>query len=120
MSTKNDNNQLDTKKRQLDVVMERAVEREFQSLPESVRDQFSNSIHAVASGCTPFLRINHLQLKKGLIAIELKINGSPGYRCVYTTKIEGKIHVVYAREKTANGTDKQLIETVTKRLKKLK
>jgi phage-related protein len=100
--------------------MDPAVLREFQKLPESIRDQFSTSIHAVAKGCMPLLRINHLQLKKGLIAVELKINGSPAYRCVYTTKIEGKIHVVYAREKTANGTDKQLIATVTKRLKNLK
>ena len=120
MSTKNDDNQSHNEGERLKLEMEPSVIREFKELPEEIQGQFSNSIHAICHGMPPLLKIKHLYLSKGLSAIELIINGSPGYRCVYTTKIKGKIHVVYAREKTATGTDKQLIDVVSKRLKKLK
>ncbi len=52
--------------------------------------------------------------------VELKINGSPAYRCVYVTKYMNAVIVLHSFEKTANGTDRQAMKVVTQRLKELK
>jgi phage-related protein len=51
--------------------------------------------------------------------IELKINGSPAFRCVYTMKIPGKVVVLHTFAKTTNGPDVKNVQLAKKRAKKL-
>jgi phage-related protein len=100
----------------LEVVIPRAVLQELKDLPEPVRNQFLVNLEMVRVGLDPDLSLEHLT-SVGQGVIELKINGRPAFRLVYTTKIPGKILVVAARAKTANGVDRKLIGTVKRRLK---
>ncbi|MCS3745809.1 phage-related protein [Xanthomonas arboricola] len=103
----------------LELVFVDSTLKDLKKLPKDKRTQIGNSLTAVQHGRAPFLQFAHLHLPKGMSAIELKINGSPGFRCVYTTKVAGKLHVVYVGKKTTDGTDRQLIELVIKRVRKL-
>lgn len=91
--------------------------KDLKALPQDKQDQIANALIAVQYDAQPDLAVSHLSLQGSLSAIELKIQGSPAYRCVYNTKDPGVIHVLYVGKKTANGTDRKLIETVTSRLK---
>lgn len=51
--------------------------------------------------------------------IELKVNGSPAYRCVYTMKQPGKVIVLHTFAKTTNGADVKNIALARKRAKAL-
>jgi phage-related protein len=106
-----------TKSKQLDVVISKPVKKELADLPEKIRDQFLVNILMLSSGVEPDLKLSHLSAV-GPGVIELKINGSPAYRLVYTTKFKGELVILAARAKTAEGTDRQLLETVTSRLKR--
>lgn len=86
-------------------------------LPEWVRDTFLFNFDLIAAGMAPVLKIDHLTAA-GSGVIELKINGSPAYRCMYHLKTPGKVVVLHAAVKTKNGQDNQLIETTRKRYKK--
>lgn len=88
----------------------------MKSLPEVVRDQFLMNLELLSVGLDLEIPIDHLsEIEPGVI--ELKINGSPAYRLVYSTKFTGKLVVLAARPKTTEGRDKKLIEAVTSRLK---
>lgn len=50
--------------------------------------------------------------------IELKINGSPAFRCVYIAKNDLVI-VLHSFKKTTNGVDRQAMKTVKQRYKYL-
>ena len=52
--------------------------------------------------------------------IELKINGSPAFRCVYIAKFENTVFVLHSFEKTTNEVDKKAMETLLDRYKELK
>ncbi|WP_354270804.1 type II toxin-antitoxin system RelE/ParE family toxin [Escherichia coli] len=52
--------------------------------------------------------------------MELKINGSHAYRCVYYTKSPGKVVVLRFFKKTTNGPARKDLEVVKQRLKNLK
>ncbi len=56
----------------------------------------------------------------GAGVIELKINGSPAFRCVYIAKFLNTVVVLHSFEKTTNGVDRQAMKTVEKRYKELK
>jgi phage-related protein len=80
--------------------------------------QFMVELDAIANGRETSLEIEHLtSVGKGVI--ELKINGRPAYRCVYTTKIPGKVVVLHAFKKTKNGPDGHNLDVVRQRLKGL-
>jgi len=96
-----------------------AVQRELDALPEHIRNQFIVSLEAIAIGMAPLLKFSHLSAA-GPGVIELKINGSPAYRCMYHLKTPGKVTVLHATAKTTNGTDMQLIKTTKRRLKSIK
>lgn len=96
-----------------------SAQNDLSDLPESIRDRFSVALTAVQHGLEPTIAFRHLHVSKGKSAIELKINGRPAYRVVYTTKRSGKVDVVYAGKKTAQGTDTAMMETVEKRLSNL-
>lgn len=94
-----------------------AVRREVADLPEVIRDQFLASLELVSHGSDPFLEVRALQGKEAKGILELKINGRPAYRLMYTLMFSGFVVVLAARIKTKNGTDQQLIEVAASRLK---
>lgn len=96
----------------------KAARREFDALPEEHRIAFMHSLNLVAYGLPPGLKIDHLE-SVGSGVIELKINGSPAYRCVYYNKVPGKVIVLHAAVKTTNGPDPKILKTAKKRLKAL-
>ncbi|MES1023655.1 type II toxin-antitoxin system RelE/ParE family toxin [Gloeocapsa sp. BRSZ] len=59
-----------------------AAEREYKALPKDVQQDFGTSLRAVQENKKPFLSITPLK-SIGAGVIELKINGSPAFRCVY-------------------------------------
>lgn len=93
-----------------------AAKREMGDPPEHIRDQLLFAVENVSWGLNPGLTVSHLvAVAPGVV--ELKINGRPAWRLVYTLKFEGEVHVLAVRKKTTNGPDKTLIEAVTSRLK---
>lgn len=91
------------------------VVKEFKGIPERHRNAFLRSLEAVCNGMDPFLKITHLESG----AIELKINGSPAFRCIYYTKLAGEVVVLHVTEKTTDGHDSQIANVVKKRIKML-
>ncbi len=96
-----------------------AAEREYKALPKEVQQEFGNSLRAVQDNKKPFLAITPLK-SIGAGVIELKINGSPAFRCVYIAKFFDTVFVLHSFEKTTNGVDKQAMKTLEKRYKELK
>nr|WP_180317244.1 type II toxin-antitoxin system RelE/ParE family toxin [Delftia acidovorans] len=70
----------------------------------------------LAVGLSPTIPITHL----GDGVIELKVNGSPAYRCVYTMKQPGKVVVLHTFAKTTNGPDVPNVRLAKQRAKKHK
>lgn len=96
-----------------------AAEREYQALPKDVKQEFGISLRAVQDNKKPFLPIKTLK-SIGSGVIELKINGSPAFRCVYIAKFMDTVVVLHSFEKTTNGVDRQAMQTLEKRYKELK
>jgi len=92
------------------------AEKEFGNFPGAIRDQFLIAMENISWGLDPSLMVSHLAaVGKGVM--EIKKNGSPAYRLVYSTKFADKLVVLVARPKTAQGQDKTLIETAALRLR---
>lgn len=96
-----------------------AAEREYKDFPKEIQQQFGTSLRAVQDDKKPFLPIQTLE-SIGAGVIELKINGSPAFRCVYIAKFLDTVVVLHSFEKTTNGVDRQSMKTVEKRYKELK
>lgn len=93
-------------------------EKEFKRLPEEEREAFKFSLSLVLKGKKPALEIDHLNtIGKGVV--ELKINGSPAYRCIYYAKHKDVIVVLGSFTKTTNGVDKKIIDTCKRRYKQM-
>lgn len=96
-----------------------AVVKELKAIPKQKRDKFLLDLSMMAKGLPPISKVTYLTgLGNGVF--ELKINGSPAWRCIYYTKISGKIVVVHVTDKTTNGRDSQIANVVEERLKALK
>jgi phage-related protein len=67
----------------------------------------------------PALAIKQLS-SVGAGAIELIINGSPAYRCIYIAKYANTIFVLHSFVKTTNRTDRHAMAVAENRLKELK
>lgn len=93
-----------------------AAEREYKKLPASIQDEFGKDLRKIQFGEKPITYLDGI----GAGVVELKINGSPAYRCVYVAKYMNTIVVLHSFEKTTNGTDKKAMEVVKQRLKELK
>lgn len=100
-----------------EIKFEGSTLKDLMALPQGPQDQIANSVTAIQHGRNADLAISHLSLPGNLSAMELKIQGSPAYRCVINIKDAGILYVLYVGKKTATGTDKKLIETVITRLK---
>ena len=96
-----------------------AAEREYKKLPEEVQDEFGKALRCVQHHEKPFLPVVHLD-SVGSGVIELKINGSPAYRCVYIAKYQNAVVVLHSFVKTTDGVDQKAMEVAEKRLKALK
>jgi len=95
------------------------AEREYKDFPKGIQQQFGTSLRAVQDDKKPFLPIQTLE-GIGAGVIELKINGSPAFRCVYIAKFIDTVFVLHSFEKTTNGVDRQAMKTIEKRYKELK
>lgn len=96
-----------------------AAEREYKELPKEIQDVFGKDLRKIQFGQKPKQPITHLN-GIGCGVVELKINGSPAFRCVYVTKYMDAVIVLHSFEKTTNGTDKQGMRVAKQRLKELK
>jgi phage-related protein len=101
------------------VFYSKRVEKDFKETPEKHQVSFMHNLSMVAHGMAPSMNFDHLE-SAGAGCIELKINGSPAYRCVYYNKLPGKVVVVHVTEKTTNGSDPKILKLVKDRVKKLK
>lgn len=95
-----------------------AAEREYKAFPADVQDEFGKDLRRIQFEQKPELPIEYLN-GVGIGVIELKINGSPAYRCVYVAKYLDAVVVLYSFEKTTNGVDRPAMAVVEKRLKEL-
>jgi phage-related protein len=96
-----------------------AAKREYTSLPEDIQDEFGKDLRRIQYGQYPELVINHLN-SVGAGVVELKINGSPAFRCVYVAKYLDAVVVLHSFTKTTNGVDRQAMKVAGQRLKELK
>ncbi|MCQ9876939.1 type II toxin-antitoxin system RelE/ParE family toxin [Pseudomonas aeruginosa] len=97
-----------------------AAEREYKKLPEDVQDEFGKDLRRIQYGQDPELPIKSLTDSVGSGAIELIINGSPAYRCVYIAKYADMVVVLHSFVKTTNNTDRHAMQVADDRLKELK
>ncbi|MGX9522769.1 type II toxin-antitoxin system RelE/ParE family toxin [Vibrio mediterranei] len=96
-----------------------AAEREYKKFPENVQDEFGKDLRKIQYGQRPESPIEFLD-GVGAGVVELKINGSPAYRCVYVTKYLDTVVVLHSFAKTTNGKNRQAMKVATQRLKELK
>ena len=91
-------------------------DKEFEALPEKVRNKFSLDLVALQKNTKPFSRIKHLDtVGKGVV--ELIKNGKPAHRVIYCAKFDDTIYVLHAFTKTTNGVDGEAIKLANKRYK---
>lgn len=96
-----------------------AATREYRDLPGWVQDEFGKDLMRVQYSGSPELAIKQLS-SVGAGVIELIINGSPAYRCIYIAKYADTIFVLHSFIKTTNGTDRHAMAIAEDRLKELK
>lgn len=93
--------------------------KELGKFPMEDQISYLHNLNLVANGLAPTLDFEHLTTV-GSGVIELKINGSPGLRCVYYNKLPGVLWVVLAATKTSEGQDLTIIRKAKQRVKALK
>ena len=111
-------NESESGKQDRKILMDNVICKQMKALPAAKREQFLLSLEMVRMRLPPALR--HEKLKSaGNGVIELKINGSPAYRCMYVVDKNGDVVVLHVTSKTARGQDRQLIKTTAQRFKRL-
>ena len=96
-----------------------AAEREYKGLPTHIQDEFGKDLRRIQYGQDPELVIRHLN-SVGAGVVELKINGSPAFRCLYVAKYLDTVVVLHSFTKTTNGVDRQAMKVAEQRFKELK
>lgn len=97
------------------VFSNKASKKAFQKLPDKARHPFSSELNdVIAYGVHPTI-LNETLFQK---VVELKVNGSPAFRCAYVVK-DDVVVVLHSFAKTSEGPDRQNLDTVKKRLSKL-
>ncbi len=97
-----------------------AAEREYKDLPKDVQDDFGKDLRRIQYGQNPERPIKSLIESVGAGAIELIINGSPAFRCVYVAKFADMVVVLHAFVKTTNRPDRHAMQVAEERMKELK
>lgn len=95
-----------------------AAEKEYRNLPRAIQRQFGASLSQIQFDDRPFVDLAPLN-SVGQGVYELKIQGSPAWRCVYIAKFAETVFVLHSFPKTTNGTDKKAIKTCQLRYKEL-
>ena len=95
-----------------------AAEKEYKKLPKKIQQEFGVSLRAIQENKKPFLPTTSLT-SIGAGVIELKINGSPAFRCVYIAKFLDTVVILHSFSKTTNKVDKQAMKTLEQRYKEL-
>lgn len=95
-----------------------AAEREYKELPSEIQDEFGKDLRRIqfteeTKNPTEPLQGFPVNL------FEIKINGSPAFRCVYVTKYFDAVIVLHTFTKTTNGVDKPAMKVTSQRLKEL-
>lgn len=96
-----------------------SARKEFFKLPESIQDEFSESISLIQDGQQPFVVCEKL---KGEFrdAYELKIYEPVCCRVMYVTKFNNTLYVIQAHKKKSEHMTKEDAKTLRLRLKQLK
>lgn len=95
-----------------------AAESEYKDLPKDIQDEFGKDLRRIQYGQNPELVISHLS-SVGAGVIELKVNGSPAFRCIYVAKYLDTVVVLHSFSKTTNGVDRKAMRVAQQRLKDL-
>lgn len=95
-----------------------AADREYKQLPANVQRTFGSNLRVIQNGFKSGIEFTFLN-NIGAGVIELKINGSPAYRCIYIAKYLETVVVLHSFVKTTNGVDKQAMKVAEQRLKEL-
>ncbi len=97
-----------------------AAEREYKDLPKDVQDDFGKDLRRIQYGQDPERPIKSLTESVGAGAIDLIINGSPAFRCVYVAKFADMVVVLHSFVKTTNRSDRHAMQVAEERMKELK
>ncbi|MGZ1522136.1 MULTISPECIES: type II toxin-antitoxin system RelE/ParE family toxin [Xanthomonas] len=100
------------------IIIGKAQQKALAGFPKSIRNEFLLNLEMVERGLVPAMQHEKLQAA-GKGVIELKIQGSPAYRCMYVVRKNGDVVVLHATRKTTQGQDRQLVATTAERLKQL-
>ena len=98
---------------------DKAVRKELENVPPYEGARFALSLNMLSNHLTPVSTVKPLT-SLGHGVYELIENGSPAWRCIYTTELAGKIVVLHATDKTTNGRDRQIANVVEQRLKAMR
>jgi len=95
----------------------KAAEKDFFNIPprEVVITFITQIEDKIAVNLKPTIPITHL----GDGVVELKVNGSPAFRCAYTMKKPGTVVILHTFAKTTNGADVKNVNLAKKRAKKI-
>ena len=115
-NTSHQNEPRNQQSREIEFSPEKAVDKELLKVPGRHRDRFLASLILMANGEEPTCKKKQLGWIDRDI-YELCINGSPAWRCIFYTGEPGKIVVLHATEKTTNGSDRQIANVASERLK---
>lgn len=96
-----------------------AAEREYKALPGEIQDEFGKDLRRIQYADESRLVCKPLAESVGAGALELVINGSPAYRCVYIVKYADTLFVLHSFIKTTNRTDRHAMAVAQERLKEL-
>lgn len=72
-----------------------AAEREYKALPQKAQREFGISLRAVQDDKNLFYQSDR-DCSIGAGVIELKINGSPAFRCIYIAKFINTVVVLHS------------------------
>lgn len=95
-----------------------AARKEYSDLPKEIQDEFGKNLQLVQRGESPYLNIKHLK-NIGPGTVELIINGSPAFRCLYVAKYMNMVFVLHSFTKTTNGVDRQAMKIAEQRYKEM-
>jgi phage-related protein len=96
--------------------------KDFQKLPEAVRDDAADALTEIAEGNTPDVAKPMTGLGAGVWELVIKERGD-AFRVIYALQLDDDIWVVHAfqkKSKSGIATPKQEIDLVRERIKRLK
>ena len=96
--------------------------KDFQKLPEAVRDDAADALTAIAEGGTPDIAKPLTDLGAGLWELAIRERGD-AFRVVYALQLDDDLWVIHAfqkKSKSGIATPKHELDVVRQRIKRLK